>query len=122
MKFVLFALLFSATFAVAQDNTPGVATPDNSKHEKNWVTVQGCVSRASGDYVLIKTDPANTFELQASGKIHLHDYLGQRVEITGPKSATLSSSSDTLNRTGSASPVTISVKSIKTINKECPSL
>lgn len=82
--------------------------------------MRGCVSRSSGDYGLIKQNPAMTYELQASGRIRLRDYLGQRVEIIGEESPTLSSSSDALNKTGSASSVTISVNSIKTLDKECP--
>lgn len=119
MKSVIFALLLAATFAVAQDSNSTPAQ-DNSKHDKNFVTVRGCVSRSSGDYVLMKEEPGNTYELQASRKIRLRDYLGQRVEVTGPQAETLSSSSDAMNKTGSAAPLTITVKSIKTIDKECP--
>jgi hypothetical protein len=74
----------------------------------------------NGDYVLIKQDPGDTYELQASRKLKLHAYLGQRVEVTGKESPSLSTSSDAMTRAGSASPVTITVSSIKTIDKECP--
>jgi hypothetical protein len=117
MKSVIFALLLAATFAVAQDANPAPAQ-DNAKHDKNWVTVRGCVSRANGDYVLIKQDPAITYELHKTGKIRLHDYLGQRVEVSGGTSTSMSTSSDA-GRTN-ASPITISVSTIKTIDKECP--
>ena len=124
MKFSLFAVLLfvflSAAFSVAQDSNTGAQAPNNSKPDKNWITVQGCVTRATGDYVLIKENPGNSFELQPTAKIHLHDYLGQRVEVSGPQSPTLSSSTDASRR--SASPVTITVKSIKTLDKECPAL
>lgn len=119
MKSLILALLLSAGFVVAQDSQT-VNQKDNSKRDGDSVTVQGCVSRSSGDYVLIKQNPAVTYELQSTGKIKLRNYLGQRVEISGHQSPTLSSSSDALNRTGSASPVTITVSSIKTIDKECP--
>lgn len=112
----LFALLLSASFVLPQDNQ----APENSKHDKGDVTTRGCVSRSSGDYVLIKQNPAMTYELQANNKIKLRNYLGQRVEVTGQESPTMSTSSDTLTKTGSASPVTITVRSIKTIDKECP--
>jgi hypothetical protein len=116
MKSLLFILLFVATFAWAQDKAP-----DNSRHDhdKDAITVQGCLSRSSGDYVLIKQHPAMTYELQATGKIHLRDYLGQRVEVTGEQGPTMSSSSDAMNKTGSASSVAISVSSIKTIDRQC---
>lgn len=117
MKSTIFALLLCATFAFTQDNA--AVAQDNSKPDKNAVTVQGCVSRSSGDYVLTKQDPAVTYQLHSTGKIRLHSYLGQRVEISGEQGPTMSTSSDAMNRTGSASPVTISVSSIKTIDKEC---
>jgi hypothetical protein len=116
-KSVMFAVLLSATFAVAQDSGSAPAQ-DNSKHGKNWVTVQGCVSRANGDYILMKQDPAVTYELHRTGKIRLHDYLGQRVEVSGDSSPSLSTSSDA-GKTN-ASPITITVSTIKTLDKECP--
>ena len=119
MKPLSFALLLSASFALGQGNQSAAATSDNSKHAKGEVTVEGCVSRAGGDYILIKQDPAVTYELQASGKIKLRRYMGQRVEVTGQESPSMSTSSDTMTRTGSASPVTISISSIRTIAKEC---
>jgi hypothetical protein len=119
MRGLCFALLLSVSFAWAQDSKPVTAPPDNSKQGKGQMTVQGCLSRSSGDYILIKQEPAVTYELQATGKIKLRNYLGQRVEVTGEQSPTLSSSSDALNKTGSASPITITVRSIKTVAKEC---
>jgi hypothetical protein len=116
---LLFALPLFTSLVLAQDDKPAATAPDNSKHAKGQVTVQGCVGRSSGDYVLIKQDPAVTYELQATGKMRLRNYLGQRVEVTGQESPTLSTSSDALNKTGSASSVTIMVSSIRTIEKEC---
>ena len=120
MKLLLFGLLLCAASVFAQENRPS-ANPDHSKKNvKNEVTVQGCVSRSSGDYGLIIEDPRQTFELQGSHKITLRNYYGQRVEVTGYRSQSLSSSSDAMNPTGSPSPVTIAVSSIKTIDKNCP--
>jgi hypothetical protein len=82
--------------------------------------VQGCVGRSSGDYILMKQDPGMTYELQATGKTKLRQYLGQQVEVTGTESPSMSTSSDTSARAGSPSPVTLTVTSIKTIDKECP--
>jgi hypothetical protein len=113
MRPLAFALLLVASFALAQ-NSPA-ATSDNSKGS---VTVQGCVTRSNGDYILIKQDPGASYELQSTGKIKLKNYLGQRVEITGDQSPSLSNSSD---QGRSASPVTITIRSIKTVDKECPS-
>jgi hypothetical protein len=113
-------LLFSLGSLLAQDSSPNKSSPHNSKDSKGQVTVQGCVSRSTGDYILIKQDPGMTYELQATGKIKFHQYLGQRVEVTGTESPSMSTSSDALARTGSPSSVTLTITSIKTIEKECP--
>jgi hypothetical protein len=114
MRTLLFTLLFSSTLLLAQDSASG-----NSNDSKGPVTVQGCVSRSSGDYILMQQDPGVSYELQATGKTKLQKYLGQQVEVTGTKSPTLSTSSDTSRR--SASPVTLTITSIRTVAKECPS-
>jgi len=119
MKKLGVALLLSGSFLLAQDTNSGDASQRNSKGRKGEITVQGCVGRSSGDYVLTKQNPAMTYELQATGKTRLRNYLGQRVEVTGKESASLSTSSDALNKTGSASSVTLTITSIRTINREC---
>lgn len=110
-------LLLSGSFLLAQDNTPANNSQQGSNDSKGQVTLQGCVSRASGDFTLIKQNPAETFELHGAHKIKLAHYLGQRVEVTGTKSPTLATSSDAMGR--SASPVTLTVTSIKTLDKDC---
>jgi hypothetical protein len=119
MKRLLFVLLLSGSYLLAQDNTPRSPNQQNSKDSKGQVTVQGCVARSSGDYILIKQDPAMTYELQATGKTKLRQYLGQQVEVTGKESPSMSTSSDALNRMGSPASVTITITSIKTIGKHC---
>jgi hypothetical protein len=119
MRKFLFVLLLFSSFIPAQDNGSSAAGEHQSKNAKGEVTVQGCVGRFSGDYILSKQDPGVTYQLQATGKIKLRKYLGQRVEVTGSEVPTMSTSSDALNRSGSASPVTILIDSIKTISKEC---
>jgi len=116
---MLLVLVISAGVLLAQDNNPpSGGSHDNSEHAKGQTTVQGCVGRSNGDYILVKQDPAVTYELQSSGKTKLGHYLGQQVEVTGRKSPSLSTSSDFL--AGRVpSPVTITVTSIKTITKEC---
>ncbi|MGD0164013.1 MAG: hypothetical protein ABSB39_16205 [Candidatus Sulfotelmatobacter sp.] len=117
-KLWIATLLLSGSFLLAQDTVSGNSHPD-SKDSKGQVTVQGCVSRSSGDYVLIKQDPGMTYELQATGKTKLRRYLGQQVEVTGKESPSMSTSSDTSARSGSPSPVTLTITSITTIAKEC---
>ncbi len=117
MKTLFVVLLLSGSFLVAQDGVS--ASQDNSKDFKGPVTLRGCVSRSSGDYILMKQDPAETFELQATHKIRLKNYLGQRVEVTGTKSASMSTSSDAIARMGSPAPVTLTITSIKMLDKDC---
>jgi hypothetical protein len=119
MKTLCIALLLSCSFLLAQDSNPTTTGQQNAKAPKGEVTVQGCVSRSSGDYILMRQDPGVTYELQATGKTKLHKYLGQQVEVTGTESPSMSTSSDTSARAGSPSPVTLTVDSIRTINKEC---
>ncbi len=111
-------LLLCACFVLAQDSNSNMSQP-SSKDSKGEVTLRGCVSRSSGDYILMKQDPAVTYELQGSRKIKLRHYLGQRVEVTGSESPTLASSSDAMNKVGSAAPVTLNITSIKTLDKDC---
>jgi hypothetical protein len=113
-------LLFSASFTLAQDTKPNNPSKEKPKDPKGQVIVQGCVGSSSGDYVLVKQDPAFTYVIQATGKIKLGQYLGQLVEATGKEVPTLSSSSDVLTRSGSPSADTLLVTSIKTLRKQCP--
>jgi hypothetical protein len=119
MKILLCALLLSGSLLLAQDSEPANTNQKGGNDSKGQVTMRGCVSRSSGDYILLKQDPAVTYELQGTHKIKLRQYLGQRVEVTGSESPTMASSSDSMNRVGSAAPVTLTVKSIKTLDKNC---
>jgi len=119
MRTLWFALLFSGSFLLAQNSNPSNSSQHDSKVPKGQITVQGCVGRSSGDYILIKQDPAMTYELQATGKMKLRRYLGQQVEVTGTESPSMSTSSDAIARMGSPASVTLTITSIKTIEKEC---
>jgi hypothetical protein len=112
---ILLVLLFVGGLLMAQTNSDQSQPKDKKKGQ---VTVQGCVSRSSGDYILMQSDPANTYVLHAAEKVKLGQYLGQQVKVTGTKSATESDSADAGRST---SPVTITVDSISTISKECKS-
>jgi hypothetical protein len=115
---LFFALLLASSFLMAQDSS--TVSQDASKDSNGQVTIQGCVSRSSGDYILMKQDPAVTYELQATNKIKLSRYLGQRVEVVGTTSPSMGTSSDSSARV-SPSSVTLTVASIKTLAKECSS-
>ena len=115
MKKLWFALLLSSSFLLAQNSSPSDTSRQNSKASKGQETIQGCVSRSSGDYILMKQDPGMTYELQATGKIKLRKYLGQRVEVTGKESPSMMTSSDAMTKTGAPSSVTLTITSIKSI-------
>jgi hypothetical protein len=115
---MLLVLLISASVLLAQGNNNG-GSPDNSKPANGQTTVRGCVSRFNGDFILVKQDPAMTYELHSSGKVKLGHYLGQQVEVTGMTSPSLSTSSDSTGRGGAPSSLTLTATSIKTITKEC---
>ncbi len=115
------ALLLSSGLLLAQAGNSSKPSQHNSKFLKDQVTVEGCVGRFSGDYILTKQDPGVTYELQVTRKIRLRHYLGQRVEVTGTESPSLSTSSDAMNKTGSPASVTLTINAIKTIDEECTS-
>jgi hypothetical protein len=115
---VLFAV--SSLMAQSDPHQSGIASKAHSKDSKD-VTVQGCVAMSfGGSYVLMQTDPGNTYELEkGSRKIKLGPHLGEHVEVSGWKRPSLNTSSDVFSRIGSASSVTIMVTSIRTIEKRC---
>lgn len=121
MRRLLLLILLSSGFLVLaqQPSDNNSAVPETSTDSKGQVTVQGCLDRSRGDYILIQSDPGMTYELRATGKIKLRQYLGQQVEVSGTKSPSMSTSSDTIGFGGSPSPVTLSVKSVKMLAKEC---
>ena len=120
-RLTLGAVLFAVSSLMAQSDPhqSGIASKAHSKDSKD-VTVQGCVAISFGSYVLMQTDPGNTYELEkGSRKIKLGPHLGEHVEVTGWERPSLSTSSDIFSRMGSASSVTIMVTSIRTIEKRC---
>ena len=120
MKRLIFVvLLISAAVLLAQDSNPSNSKKQNQKVSKDQVTVRGCVSMSNGDYILMKQDPDVSYELQATGKTRLKNYLGRQVEVTAHQEPTLSLSSDALNKVGSAAPTTLTIISIKTVARRC---
>lgn len=122
VKFMAFMLAICASISLAAQTNPN--QPANSdqhqpKKHKDEVTVTGCVSKQNTDYILMQTDPGNSYQLEKSRKLHLARYLGQQVEVTGAEYPTMATSSDYLARSGVASPVTIRVRIIKTVAPRC---
>jgi hypothetical protein len=120
-KKALLAVLFAAGSFMAQSGSgqSSGANKRHSKYSRGEVTVRGCLSITSGDYVLVQTDPGASYELDGRRKIKLGPHLGEQVEVTGWESPSLSTSSDIFNKLGSPSSVTIMVTSIRMIAKEC---
>ena len=111
----VFAMLLAGGCLIAlADQNQGQQPP---KQKSGQVTAQGCVSRSTGDFILMQSDPGNSYVLRPSGKLKLDPYLGQQVEVTGRETPTMSSSSNYNRRPAAA--VTIVVDSIKTISKQC---
>lgn len=112
---ILLAVVLAAGSLLAED---GPAQPTvASKHQpKGGITVRGCLSTESGDYILMQGDPGNTYELAESGMVKFGRHLGEEVEVSGWQSTSQGTSSDFL---GSPSPVTITATGIRTIAKEC---
>jgi hypothetical protein len=104
-------LLMGGGWLMAQANSNG-----SPIDKPGQVTVQGCVSRSSGDYVLMQFDPGNSYVLHSANDIKLGHYLGEEVRVIGTESPTLSDTSDAGR---SAASTTIMVNSISTITKEC---
>lgn len=118
-RFWFAVLLLSGAFLLAQDNSSANTNQQDTKDSKGQVTVRGCVSRSNGDYTLMKENPPITYELQGNHKIKLRHYLGKRVEVTGNESPSMSTSSDAMARQGNAAPITLSISSIRTLDKDC---
>ena len=112
-------LVISASVLLAQDNNaPKGPSENNTKPATEQTVVTGCVSRLNGDFVLMRQDPAMTYELHSTGEIKLGHYLGRQVEVAGKQSPSLTTSSDSLEGRAPSS-VTLTISSIKTIAKEC---
>ena len=116
-KTLVFVLLLFTSWLTAQTNQGNPEHPP--QNQKGQVTVKGCVSRLSGHYILVQSDPSNSYVLEAAGKIDVARYLGQQVEVTGVESHTSPSSSHSIRETGGGPQVTILVDSIKIISKRC---
>ncbi len=115
----LLAVLLAVSSLMA-GNGPGQSGGENKRHSKNpEVTVQGCLGSQKGDYVLMQTDPGNTYELEESHKIKLLPHIGEQVEVTGWERASLSTSSDTFVPNRGVSAETIVVESVRTLAKRC---
>jgi len=118
VKQLFFVLLLLSSFLIAQQTVTGTPGQHNSKSFNGETKVEGCVSRSAGDFILMKHDPGVSYQLHATGKIHLSHYLGQQVEVIGKESPSLSTSSSPSGRLGSPS-VALTITSIKTIEKRC---
>jgi len=103
-------VLLCAVVAFGQD---GQQTSDENKGE---VTVTGCVSRLNTSFILMQSEPSQSFKLEEGKKVKLEQYLGKEVEVTGEESHSLSSSSPSAT---TASPLTLTIHSIKVVHKRC---
>jgi hypothetical protein len=116
---MLFLCLLCASFTVAQSAGPDT-TQGSSNSGNGQVTMRGCLGKFGEDYTLTRTNAEQTYELQGSKGIKLSKYLGKQVEVTGTKGPSMGTTAPNEAITGSASPITLTVTSIKTIEQKCP--
>ena len=119
-KMVHLAVFCAVSVLVGQSDAkqPNSASR-NPSSSRGDITVQGCVARSTGYYILMRTDPGSTYNLEeGSRKVRLASYLGEQVEVTGWESPQLSNSSSVFYRTAPGA-VTVMVTSIKTIARRC---
>jgi hypothetical protein len=98
--------------AVAFGKNSGQSSGEN----KGDVTVTGCVSRLNTSFILMQSEPAQSFKLEGNKKVKLEQYLGKEVEITGEESHSMSSSSPSAS---TSNPLTLVIHSIKIVQKRC---
>ena len=118
MTHLLLGLLLVSSILAAQERVAGTSSQHTSEASNGEITVEGCVSRSTGDYILMRHDPGVAYQLHATGRIKLDRYLGQQVAVIGKESPSLSTSSNPSGRPGSPS-VALTITSIKTIEKRC---
>ena len=111
----VFLVLVLTAWLIAQEN-PG-PSPDQHNRQNEHLNLRGCVSMASGAFILMQTDPANSYVLEAPKNLKLESYLGKQVEVSGTESPTLGTSST--YRKPPAASATINVTSIAAISKRC---
>jgi hypothetical protein len=116
-KPVVLAVLFVGGWLFAQANEGQSEHPPQDKNGQ--IIVKGCVSRSSGHFILMQSDPGHSYVLEAPGTIDVGHYLGQQVQVTGTESHTSPTSSHSIRETGGGPPLTITADSIKTISKRC---
>lgn len=119
-KKIAIALALGVTIVAAQTSSSPSTNTDqqNSAKKKDIITARGCMAKQNSDYILLQADKGNSYQLERSHKVKFASYLGQQVEVTGRQYPSLATSSDYLSR-GVASPVTIRVRTIKTIAQRC---
>jgi len=118
MKQSLCVLMLLFSFLPAQESSSSSPSQHNPETSNGEITMQGCVGKSSGDFILLKADVGMSYQLHATGKIRLKHYLGQQVEVTGKESPSLSTSFSTSGRINSSS-AALTITSIKTIEKQC---
>ncbi len=118
-KVTSFVVLFAISSLMAQSD-PSQSGGTKKHHSKTPdVTLQGCLGTQKGDYVLMQTDPGNTYGLESSHKINLGAHIGEEVEVSGWERPSLATSSDTFVPNRGVSSVTIEVKSVRMLAKRC---
>jgi hypothetical protein len=119
IRIISFVLLCAGiSFAQAPNQGQSSAVNQSSTKSKAEIAVRGCVSRLNSNFILMLSDQSSSYQLEEGKGVRLDPYLGQEVEVTGTESPAMSTSSP---KASTANPLQITVHSIKTIHKRCPS-
>lgn len=116
-KTIVFLVLFFGGWFMTYANQGQSEQPP--QNQNGQVTEKGCISRSRGHYLLVQSDPSNSYVLEATGTTDIGHYLGQQVEVTGTESHTSPTSSHSMGETSGGPQVTIRVDSINTISERC---
>ena len=83
-KIAYLAVLCGVTLLAGRSDAKQPGSAGKNPPSSGDITVQGCVARSTGYYILMLTDPGNTYNLEeASRTIKLDPHLGEQVEVTG---------------------------------------
>jgi hypothetical protein len=70
MKIAICSVVLAASFLWAQSGPSASSHQAANSNQERSLTLRGCVSQLNGDYVLMKLNAGNTYQLQG-GKIRL---------------------------------------------------
>ncbi|HTS56441.1 MAG TPA: hypothetical protein VMH03_02760 [Terriglobales bacterium] len=80
---IVFAIVLAGGWLAAQAYQDQAQQP--AKEKPGPVSVQGCVSRSSGDFTLMQSDPGNTYVIRQAANSNWIPTLGSKLKSRGTK-------------------------------------